>query len=289
VFPVYIPSKGRAEIATTPGVLDELGVSYRIVVEEQERDAYAQAFGAERLLVLDPTYRETYETLDDLGSAKSYGSGPARNFAWEHSIGEGHEWHWIMDDNIRLFARYHRNRRVRVGDATIFAAMEDFVLRYTNIGMAGPHYWMFQPSRAGRRTPFTIGTRIYSCNFIRNDLRFRWRGRYNEDTILSLDLLTAGWQTVLFNAFLQWKTPTGQMPGGNTDELYQDGTYEKSRMLALAYPQYARVVRRYGRWHHYVDYSRWRKGPLIRREDYQPPATNPYATSREVPYRMSST
>lgn len=33
-FPVFIPSKSRADTATTPRHLDEIGVPYRIIVEE---------------------------------------------------------------------------------------------------------------------------------------------------------------------------------------------------------------------------------------------------------------
>ena len=56
--------------------------------------------------------------------------------------------------------------------------MEDFVLRYKNIAMAGPQYTMFVTDRsANTYPPFTVNTRIYSCNLIRNDVPFRWRGR----------------------------------------------------------------------------------------------------------------
>lgn len=39
---------------------------------------------------------------------------PARNFAWAHSIANGHAWHWVMDDNIVSFYRANRNRQIRV-------------------------------------------------------------------------------------------------------------------------------------------------------------------------------
>jgi len=47
-------------------------------------------------MILDPIYQRDYETLDDLGDTKSKGPGPARNFISEHSIAEGHDWHWVM-------------------------------------------------------------------------------------------------------------------------------------------------------------------------------------------------
>ena len=275
-FPLYIPSKSRADTATTPRVLDKIGVPYRLVIEEQQYEAYSQHFPKEKLLILDPVYQQNYNTFDDLGDSKSKGPGPARNFIWQHSISEGYDWHWVMDDNIKRFARLHKNQRIEVGDGTIFAAMEDFVLRYENIGMAGPQYWMFAPNRS-KLPPFVIGTRIYSCNLIRNDLPYRWRGRYNEDTDLSLVMLKNGWSTVQFNAFLQDKLTTQTMGGGNTEAFYAaEGTMPKSQMLVDMHPDVARIAWKFNRWHHYVDYTPFKTMPLIKKADYEAPQTNPY-------------
>ena len=267
-FPLYIPSKSRADTATTPRFLDTINVPYRIVIEEQQYDAYSEHFPAHKLLILDPIYQKNYDTFDDLGDTKSKGPGAARNFIWEHSISEGHEWHWVMDDNITLFARLHKNQRIPVGDGTIFYAMEDFVLRYKNIGMAGPQYWMFAPSRS-KLPPYVINTRIYSCNLIRNDLPFRWRGRYNEDTDLSLVMLKNGWTTVQFNAFLQYKLTTQTLKGGNTEAFYAvEGTLPKSQMLVKMHPDVAKIVWKFKRWHHFVDYTPFKNLGLLRRDDY---------------------
>lgn len=279
-FPIYIPSKGRADIATTPHVLDSMGVPYRIVVEADQYDDYAANFDPDRLIVLDPAYKDAYDKVWEFPAGTSPGPGAARNFIWDHAVAEGHTWHWVMDDNIQLFARLHRNQRIPVGDGTIFAAMEDFTLRYRNVGMAGPHYWMFATSRS-KHPPFITNTRVYSCNLIRNDVPFRWRGRYNEDTILSLDMLKAGWCTIQFFAFLQYKTTTQQMGGGNTAEFYaREGTWPKSKMLVDAHPDVARLVWKWDRWHHHVDYSQFKNLRLIRRDDYEPPAENPYRMRR---------
>jgi hypothetical protein len=261
-YPIFIPTKSRARIATTPRFLDSIGVPYRLVVEAAQHDEYAEHFDIEKLIVLDPEYQKQYPICDD-DEITSKGSGPARNFIWDYSTAEGWDWHWIMDDNIRLFARLHDNQRIVVGDGTIFHAMESFLTRYSNVAMGGPHYWMFAPSRV-KSPPFVVGTRVYSCNLIRNSVPFRWRCRYNEDTILSLDMLKAGWATVQFFAFLQWKTPTQNYPGGNTEAFYSvKGTLPKSQMLVREHPDVAKVVWRFGRWHHYVDYSRFRKLNLI--------------------------
>jgi len=187
-----------------------------------------------------------------------------------------------MDDNITSFRRLNKNEKVKVSTSKIFTVMEDFVLRYVNVSMAGPNYYMFAKGR-DKLPPFITNTKLYSCNLIRNDVPFRWRGRYNEDVILSLDMLKSGWCTVQFNAFLQQKMPTQTIKGGNTDELYKGdtrkkgekyaktGTTDKSQMLARVHPDVTKVTWKFKRVHHVVDYSSFKKNRLIRRPDLQIP------------------
>jgi hypothetical protein len=279
LYPVYIPSKSRAEAATTPRVLDRLGVPYRIVVEAQQHAAYREFFPASKLLTLDPSYQASYDALGDF-EGKPLGSGPARNFIWDHAISEGAGRHWIIDDNIQYFARWHQNERIPIGDGTGFRAMEDFCERYLNVAMAGPQYVMFAKAR-DKLPPFILNTRIYSCILIKNDIPFRWRGRYNEDVDLSLRVLKAGWCTVQFYAFLQNKANTQTFLGGNTEAFYSaEGTLPKSQMLVRAHPDVARVTWKFGRWHHQVDYGPFRGNRLVRRPGWEPPAVNPYAFRR---------
>jgi hypothetical protein len=267
-YPLYIPTKGRYKIRLTSDYLSYMKVPHTLIVEQQEYDNYSSVTYKNKyvtLLVLDKKYQDEYETLDDLGDTKSKGPGAARNFAWQHSIDNGYDYHWVMDDNISEFYRANNNRQIRVSTGAIFRAMEDFMTRYENCYMGGPNYFMFQP-RKMKKPPFMCNTRIYSCNFIKNDIPYRWRGRYNEDTILSLDILKDGFCTIQFNAFLQNKVRTSTLRGGNSGEFYdKEGTLPKSQMLADVYPQYAKVKWRFSRIHHYVDYTPFKKNKLIKK------------------------
>jgi hypothetical protein len=266
-FPVYIASKGRADSRITVRTLEALGVPYRVIIEQPEWEAYAAVIDPANLLVLDPAFQRDYDPCDELGDSKSKGPGPARNFAWAHAISQGAAWHWVMDDNISNFDRLHQNLNVHCADGTVLRCMEDFVLRYKNVAMAGPAYDFFVP-RKRKFPPFILNTRIFSCILIRNDIPFRWRARYNEDTDLSLRVLKAGWCTIEFNVFQQHKATTQTVKGGNLDEFYStEGTLPKSRMLARLHPDVARLMMRYGRWHHYVDYKSFqRNNKLLRKE-----------------------
>lgn len=264
-YPIYIVSKGRWETRLTSKVLDNLNVPYYVVVEEHEYEKYRAVIKENTILILPQKYLDDYDTCDDV-VGKGKGPGAARNFCWDHSISLGYARHWVMDDNIASFNRLNRNLMVKVTSGAIFKASEDFVDRYENVAIAGFNYDFF--AKAKEALPaFVMNTRIYSCLLIKNDIPFRWRGRYNEDTDLSLRVLKAGLCTVQFNAFLQEKATTQTMRGGNTDEFYaKEGTLPKSQMIANLHPDVAEVVWRFNRWHHHVNYMPFKPNSLIKKQ-----------------------
>ena len=265
-FPIYIVSKGRWESRLTSKALEFMKVDYKIIVEEFEFDNYSKVIDQQKILILPKKYQDEYDTCDDLGNTKSKGPGAARNFAWDHSIHCGYKWHWVMDDNIDAFHRLNRNVKAEVTSGTIFRCMEDFVQRYENIAIAGPNYYSFCKS-TDAVPAFITNTRIYSCLLIRNDIPYRWRGRYNEDTDLSLRALKDKWCTLQFNAFLCGKVTTQRMSGGNTEVFYKnEGTLPKSKMLVDMHPDVSKLVWRFNRWHHHVNYKVFASNELKRKD-----------------------
>ena len=252
-YPVYVISKGRFENCLTAKFLIEDGVDFFLVVEPQEKNEYASRYGAERVLVLP---------FANLG----LGSIPARNFCWEHSKKNGHFRHWILDDNIAKMRRLTKGKRLACNSKYAFVATEDFTDRYENIAIAGLNYTFFA---IAKMPPFYLNCHVYSTLLIRNDLDYRWRGRYNEDTDLCLQVLSGGWCTVLMNAFLIDKMATMQMKGGNTDVLYKgDGRLVMAKSLERMWPGVVKTERRFNRPQHVIK-NAW-KGfdpELIRRKD----------------------
>jgi hypothetical protein len=122
-YPIYIISKGRWESRLTSKALEKMQVPYRIVIEPQELNAYAAVIDPKKILVLP---------FSNLGM----GSIPARNWVWEHSISEGHDRHWILDDNIAGFIRVYNSKRLKTDDPAVFSQIEIFADRYKNVGQA---------------------------------------------------------------------------------------------------------------------------------------------------------
>ena len=246
-YPIYVISKGRWESRYTSKRLDEAGVPYKIVVEPSEYEKYCEHIDRRKVIKLPSDF-----------SKRGKGSIPVRNWVWKHSIKQGFKRHWVLDDNIEYFLRLNNNKRRKVQYVgALFAAAENFVDRYENVALAGFHLSCFVKGMTPCK-PFILNTRIYSCILIQNDIPFKWRGKYNEDTDLSLRVLKKGYCTVLFHSMLMLKH-TMRINGGNTDELYKDGRLEFAQSLKKQHPDVVDVVKKYGRWHHQVDYSSFKK------------------------------
>ena len=282
-YPVYIISKGRAESRWTSKSLEAINVPYKIVIEPQEYNEYAQYIDKNKILTLP------YE---------GYGQGtsvPARNFVWEHSIKLGAKRHWILDDNIKGFYRLNRNLIVPVTSGTIFRCAEDFSDRYENCAISGFQYFLFTP-RKSKFPPIIINTRVYSMILIENKIDFRWRGRYNEDTDLCIRVLKSGLCTVLFRAFVGDKMTTMTMSGGNTEELYEidEGRLKMAKSLQEQHPDVCKVTEKWGRYQHTVNYGPFKKNKFILKEGLEIPDVinnygmklKIYSEDEEVPRRF---
>lgn len=261
-YPIYVVSKGRytEKTAKTVKELNMMNVHHFVVVEPDEYDLYKNSFSSlgykySEILKLDMSYKDNYDTLDDRGDTVGKGPGGARNFCWDDSIKRGFSHHWVLDDNIEWFRYFTDNFQRKMRTAVCFKASEDFFTRFKNVAIGSLCYTMFLDSKC-KAYPYVMNTRMYSIIFIRNDIPYRWRGRYNEDTILSLDCLSNGWCTIQMCAFTADKITTQRVKGGNTDMFYSvEGTGNKSQMLVDVYPQFAQKVFKFNRIHHYVDYS----------------------------------
>lgn len=245
-YPIYVPSKSRADVCSTPEMLNRDGVPFFLVVEPQQADRYAARFGRDCLLILP---------FSNVGSVI-----PARNWIKEHATASGAERHWQLDDNITYMERAWGQKRIRCDAGVALRACEDFADRYENVGIAGLNYHMFGFTN-GRpyKVPFFLNVHVYSCTLVLNSLPYHWRGRYNEDTDYCLQALAGGWCTVLVNAFLANKMPTMTVKGGNTAELYEgDGRLKMARALERMWPGVVRTNRRFRRPQHVV-YDAWKR------------------------------
>ncbi len=255
-WPIFIPTKGRADTRMTIRMFQRLGVPFTIFVEAQEAEIYAPHVAPEQIHVVP--HRDKGLTV-------------TRNYIWDYAAERGHEWYWTFDDNIDGLYRFNHNLKTPCADGTILAVVEDFAQRYDNLAITGLNYFMFV-KRKYVIPPYIQNTRIYSNMLTRTFAKdktgkpFRNVTFYNDDTDLCLRVLKDGWTTVLFNAFLIYKQTTMTVQGGMT-EYYQktDKRLEFVKELQDAHSDIVQLTEKWGRWHHHVDYSGF-KQPLRRRE-----------------------
>jgi hypothetical protein len=257
-YPVYIPSKGRSRYCQTAKALDRDGVPFRLVVEPQEFDGYAARFGPDRLISLP--WSGDDDRRREFCAARGIENGgliAVRNWIKEHSVADGYERHWQIDDNIHCFYRRWQAQRLPCRAGIALRVCEDFVDRYENVAVAGLNYAMFARERM-QYPPFFLNVHVYSCTLILNRIPHRWRLRYNDDTDICLQVLADGWCTVLLNAFVAQKIVTMAIKGGNTTDLYQgDGRLKMARELERRWPGVVTTDRRWKRPQHVVK-DQWR-------------------------------
>lgn len=259
LFPVYIISKGRWENPITAKFFLKDKVPFKIAIEPQEFDLYSKTIPKENIEVLP---------FSNLG----LGSFPARNWCWEHSIKNGHKMHFLFDDNLHGFYHLNNGKRTRVDCWTPLQTLQTLHQRYSNLAISGFNYMTF--ARAETKKPFYINCHVYSAMLIKNDLPFRWRLKYNEDIDLCLQALSRNLCTLNLNVFNVDKVSTAtKMKGGNQDELYKNNDPRlkalKASSLKKVWPDYVKVVFKFGRPHHHISWNKYFTHPLKRILDKQ--------------------
>jgi len=248
-YPVYVVSKGRAHTTQTARYFERDGIPFKFVIESQEKEQYFDKLGKHKCLVLP---------FSNLG----LGSYPARNFCWEHAKKEGHKRHWVFDDNILGFSKWQHGKKVygNYGCAPLmyvenFADANDVHIA----GFQGHGFSMRPPP-----SPWRHNVKVYSAMLIDCDMPYRWRLKYNEDVDLCLQVLHNGGKTASCMYYLANKEGTPKKhKGGNQDELYKGNHPKKkllkAKMLEAVWPQYAKTVIRFNRYHHFVDWKMFSK------------------------------
>lgn len=243
-YPIYIISKGRYKKPLTALLFDAEKINYLIAVEPQEYEQYCKKLGINRVLKLP---------FSNLG----LGSFPARNYCWVHAKERGYKYHWLFDDNIKSWHKWENKKRIKLD--SIYRALK-FVEIYTdknNIDISGFERKTFSITVPKR--PFKLNAHVYSTLLIKNSLPYRWRLKYNEDIDLCLQVLHNKGTTANCIYYLAEKVATSQkMKGGNQTELYKNNDPKKNllkaKMIEAVWPQYVRIVIRFGRHHHFVNW-----------------------------------
>lgn len=215
-WPVYVPSRGRALTCTTPDLLATVGIPCTLVVEPQEVEAYAKRHGS-------------VVSLDDSGRGIAY----ARTSVKRLSEARGEEWHWQLDDDILHFRCREKDKPSVVVSATVAMGFcENLAAKYENVGAVG-----LASAQWPTTQPFHVNQQVYSHVLYRNGTPVYWRPGCVDDTDFSLQILAAGWCTILAKTFRAMTPATESQAGGNTDgDVSFEGRARRIRQLQAYWP-----------------------------------------------------
>jgi hypothetical protein len=228
VQPVYVISRHRSQYELVSRQLIDGGVPHHLVIEPHDYDAYASRYPSDVLLTTP---------VDNIGLAG------VRNFCKDHSTQNGHRWHWCLDDNIKGFDRLTDGKRQRVPVRNVLSVVEQTVSWFDGIGAATPCNTMWMFAQAGK-PPITYNRTISCAMLLNNTTSARFRSGMPVDADYTLQMLAAGWSTVVITHLGYHKTDTGKMQGGLTETEYQgDGRDRRMETLIETWPNVYKMKR----------------------------------------------
>jgi hypothetical protein len=228
-FPIYLPSRGRPETCYTAHNLAKENIPFFLVIEPQDKEIYSKFFKPEQLLVM---------------SENDQGVAYVRNWIKDYSISRGEEYHWQLDDNIRKFMKLE-GKRIPASIEENFSYIENYMDRYSNVAISGMAYCTFA---FGDVKEVSINKSPASGVLVKNNVEVRWRKGVIVDIDYTLQCLTKGYCSIVFNRLLIDKPGPLKMKGGCTEIEYEGNKRELRTLKFIEYwPNYCKLKEKYGR------------------------------------------
>lgn len=271
---IYIISKGRPQCITARTLVKMNYPGEWFIVcgnNDETLPQYKENWG-DRVLVFD-WYEEIKhtDTLDNFGfEEKASGACPVRNATMKISQKRGELRHWQFDDDYTIFMHFDKSlkKNVKFDSGVQFEewlyriAKFGHEARMSNIGFA-------QSAETFPENACTFSRRIFNAHNLpsTDDIFVPWVGRMNDDLINAINVWKSGGYEMQLKHMNMTMPNTQSEQGGLTEMYNQDGTVRKSAYPVLVAPNATRLVVRFGRYHHSVDWSKL--VPKLLHEKYQ--------------------
>lgn len=232
VQPVYVPTKGRADIAKAPDALTRGGVTPTLVVEPQDEAAYAERWPTLPLLVLPENDR---------------GIVYVRQYILEHARSLGQPWYWQIDDNIARFAQQSGKRGTTKAAGDALMVCEELVAKVPRLALCGlglrQHVW-------AEPRPFVVNRGTICCVLTNTATGAGYRGGTDskEDYDFLLQHLTRGWHSVVVNTWTIDKPGRGYAKAGGLVPFYAaKRDWQAAQYMVDLWPEYCSLQQKRGR------------------------------------------
>lgn len=230
-YPIYIPSRGRHDCCYVADILiREKAENIFIVVEPQDAIDYKKKYGSIVLI------------MDENNQGVAY----ARNFCKNHSIDFfKSNYHWQFDDNIKSFQRRLNNKNNKCSAIENISKVERTINLYKNIAVAGMGYTTFA---FGAKHPISINKSPASGFIVNNRVNVNYRKGVPVDIDYTIQCLSKGYCSLVFNHLLIEKPTPLTMKGGCTEIEYGGDKREKRTLKLVEYwPDLVKIKYKYGR------------------------------------------
>lgn len=259
---IYIISKGRPQCRTAKTLTDMNYPGEWFIVcgnNDDKLPEYQERWGKDRILVFD-WYEEVKRSnlLDNFGVEKM-GSGavPVRNATRRIAEQRGELRHWQFDDDYMYFRHINgelkKNETVRSG--AFFEHELNRIATFAHeAGLANAGFCLGMESFP--EMVKTFSKRVFNAHNMPTDEKLfqTWRGRMNDDLINALDVYHSGKIEMSFKFMTLMLAPTQSEKGGNSEIYESEGTVRKTAYAVLVDPKNTKLVIRFGRFHHKVNW-----------------------------------
>lgn len=219
--PIYIPTRHRAGKTKTTQLLDNCGLPYQLVIEPHDYDSYAAHHTADQLLTLP---------------ADNFGLANVRNWILDQARGSGWLYCWEIDDDISGFVYRINGERIHTTPRPLMSIVEEYTFAHDNVaGSCIPNQaYLFGYDQ---KPSLVYNGMIYQVQLLRTDTEVLWRFGLPDDPDRSLQILTAGWTTIVPRRFGQMSPPPMSQAGGMTTTDYaKDGRMTQFERLVDHWP-----------------------------------------------------
>ena len=211
MFPVFIPSKGRAGLKGTWDKLKACDIPYTVVVEPQDYALYKKHHSTVSCLPFDDR-----------------GVDFVRNFILE-TLSPSSGWYWCIDDDIQhFFAIREAERKVEEVDIRTMMGLanpRDALAIQPGTCIIGIEYNQFMRNLLAHHNPYMVDSYVNICVCINRALMprgvnhetLRYRFPIREDYDMCLQVITNGGHVFRYRCVGFAAPSMGQKPGGMTE------------------------------------------------------------------------
>ena len=219
LFPLYVPTKNRADTSKLLPLLTASKIQATMVLERKQLEPYQRLHNRHKVLEIPG---------DDLGLPF------ARQLVLDEAEKRGEEWIWMLDDDISGFFRSLGGKNVRSPPEDVLLAAQATI--GPNIGQVALEYQQYSWSA---KAPWKRNSYCDVAVLIRTGLG----QKFDNDVTLKLDrdftiqTIALGYDTIRCCQLAFAAPKNGSNKGGLFDEYAASGVErEASRRLALKWP-----------------------------------------------------